>query len=125
MRPAPLVHPFLLFLLACIASTSLARAHRLDEYLQATLVSIEPNEIRLKINLTPGVEVADQILERIDRNHDGAISEKEAAAYYESLKHDLLVNLDQRKMSLRLASSKFPTAGELRTGWGIIQVELS
>jgi len=125
MRLAPVVHPFLLLLLSWIASPSPALAHRLDEYLQATIVSIEPGEIRLKINLTPGVEVADHVLERIDRNQDGAISANEAAAYCESLKHDLLVKLDQRKMGLRLTASKFAAADELRTGWGIIQLELS
>src|SRR4051812_11720493 len=36
--------------------------HQLDEYIEATLVAIEPGDIRLQINLTPGVEIADQVL---------------------------------------------------------------
>ncbi len=44
-------------LLALVALPSTADAHRLDEYLQATLVDIEPGVLRLRINLTPGVDI--------------------------------------------------------------------
>lgn len=102
-----------------------ARAHRLDEYLQATLVSIEPGEVRLQINLTPGVEVADKVLAGIDRDHDGVLSTNEAAAYCELLKRELSVYLDGREMTLKLTGSTFPGLPELRTGWGFMQVEFS
>jgi hypothetical protein len=110
-------------LLALIAFPSAAFAHRLDEYLQATLVEIEPGGLRLQINLTPGVAVAEQVLAVIDHDQDGVISTNEATAYAELLKHDLIVRLDGRDVELRLAASKFPPPVELRTGWGIIQLE--
>src|SRR5258707_1157601 len=44
------------------AAVPVVDAHVLDEYLQSTLVAIEPGDIRLKINLTPGVEIADKVL---------------------------------------------------------------
>lgn len=112
-------------LLALAASASAVSAHRLDEYLQATLVAIEPGGIRLLINLTPGVAVADPVLARLDRNHDGAISSKEAAAYSRLLERDLTVRLDGRVIRLRLARSDFPSPRELRTGLGIIRLEFS
>ncbi len=102
-----------------------ALAHRLDEYLQATLVAIDPGEVRLEINLTPGVAVADKVLALIDRDHDGAISTNEAAAYCEALKRDLRVQLDGHKVALNYVGSSFPAPSELRTGWGIIRVEFS
>ena len=68
---APL-HRFPLIIIALAALPSAAYGHVLDEYLQSTLVAIEPGDIRLKINLTPGVEIADKILGQIDRNGDGA-----------------------------------------------------
>jgi hypothetical protein len=111
--------------LAWVALPSIALAHRLDEYLQATLVTIEPGEIRLQINLTPGVAVAEQVLALMDRDHDGTISTNEATAYAESLKRDLLVRLDQRKVALKLTASNFPSPAELRSGSGIVQVEFS
>ena len=70
---------FLLFL-ALLMWPCTVFAHQLDEYLQATLVVIEPDRIRLQINLTPGVAVAEQVLSLIDRDHDRLISTNEAAA---------------------------------------------
>jgi hypothetical protein len=109
--------------LATVALPSAARAHRLDEYLQATLVDIEPGDVRLRINLTPGVDVSEQVLSLIDHDHDGAISGDEGAAYAASLKRDLAVRLDQRDVDLKLVTFDAPAPAELRTGWGIIRVE--
>jgi hypothetical protein len=100
-------------------------AHRLDEYLQATIVVIEPDRVRLQINLTPGVAVAERVVALIDQDHDGMISTNEAAAYSESLKQDLVVRLDQRNLKLKTTASYFPGPAELRTGWGFIQLEFS
>jgi hypothetical protein len=108
--------------LAFPASSS---AHRLDEYLQATLVAIEPATIRLQINLTPGVAVADKVIALIDRDQDGTISTNEAAVYAELLKRDLALRLDQRNLEVKLVSSEFPTLAELRSGSGIIQLEFT
>ena len=112
-------------LVALLLLPSAGLAHRLDEYLQATLVTIDPGELRLQINLTPGVEVADKVLAVVDRNHDGVISTNEASAYCELLKRDLTVYLDGHKVALKPGSSSFPALTELRTGWGIMQVEFS
>lgn len=114
-----------LLLLALLAFPSAASAHRLDEYLQATLVTIEPGEILLQINLTPGVNVADQVLALIDRDSDGVIPAKESAAYAELLKRELILRLDQRDVGLKLTGSNFPEPAELRTGFGIIQMEFT
>jgi hypothetical protein len=98
-------------------------AHRLDEYLQATLVVIEPDGIKLQINLTPGMAVAVPVLALMDRNHDGVISTNEAAAYAEFFQHDLALRLDERPLELKCTTSEFPATDELRTGSGIIQLE--
>jgi hypothetical protein len=114
-----------LLLLAPFVLPSPAVAHQLDEYVQATLVIIEPGNIRLQLNLTPGVAVADKVLPLIDRQRDGVISTNEANAYSELLKRDLVVRLDNRKLDLKLTASNFPPLVELRTGEGIIQMEFS
>lgn len=113
----------LLFLL--LAFPPCVLAHRLDEYLQATIVAVEPDEVRLQINLTPGVAVAEQVLALVDRDRDGMISTNEAAAYAEVLRRDLIVGVDQRSLELRLIQCEFPAPTELRTGWGIIRMEFS
>src|SRR5689334_16860112 len=119
MRLRPLV------LLALLALRSTVFGHQLDEYLQATLVVIEPDRICLRINLTPGVAVAEQVLALIDRDRDGLISNNEIAAYSELLKRDLIVRLDQRNLELNPTTSYFPGPAELRTGWGFIQMQFS
>jgi hypothetical protein len=103
----------------------ISHAHRLDEYLQATLVDIQPTNIQVQINLTPGVDVAANILKNIERDDDGIISTNEAAAYAELLKRDLSVKLNRRKLNLKLTDFNFPGLSELRTGFGIIQIEFS
>jgi hypothetical protein len=112
-------------LLAWLTVSSSAFAHRLDEYLQATLVDISPGDVRLRLNLTPGIEVVDQVLDRIDRDGNGAISEDEATAYCELLKRDLTLRIDQRDAALKVSASRFSESSELREGFGIIQVEFT
>src|SRR4029077_12278940 len=60
--------------LALLTFPSAVFAHRDDQYLQATLVAIEPSGVRLQINLTPGVAVAEQVIAQIDRDRNGTIS---------------------------------------------------
>jgi hypothetical protein len=118
-----LVRIFLFFV--SVGFPSLIFAHQLDEYLQATLVVIEPDRVRLQINLTPGVAVAEQVLALMDSDHNGVISTNEAAAYCGSLKHNLIVRLDKRDLKMKVTASYFPGCDELRTGWGFVQVEFS
>lgn len=113
------------WLLALIALPSAARAHRLDEYLQATIVSIEPNGIRLLMNLTPGSAIADEVLSRIDWNRDGLVSASEEATYCELLRRDLALRLDRAGVELALVAAEFPAPAELRTGAAIIRVEFA
>ena len=112
-------------MLALLALPSNVFAHRDDQYLQATLVAIEPDGVRLQINMTPGVAVAEQVIKRIDRDRDGAISKNEAPAYAELLKRDLTLRIDGRNLELKLTASEFVPPAELRTGSGIIQMEFA
>ena len=115
----------LALLLALLALPSIVFAHRDDQYLQATLVAIEPSGIRLQINLTPGVAVAEEVIAEIDRDRDGAISNNEGAAYAKRLKRDLTLRVDGRNLELKLSASEFVEPAELRTGSGTIQMEFS
>jgi len=108
-----------------MALTPAASAHRLDEYLQATLVVIEPGSISLQMNLTPGVDIAKKWLTEVDRNGDGAISEKEAAAYFESVRRDVTVRLDGHALTLKAGASSIPEREDLLCGWGILQIEFT
>ncbi len=127
MSPIPLRLALVLLLsaVAVVAFPPAGSAHRLDEYLQATLVEIEPGAIRLQINLVPGAAVAEEVLALIDRDANGTISKDEATAYGEAVQRDLIVRCDGGKAELKLVSSSFPEPAELRAGVGIIQLEFS
>jgi len=112
-------------LLALLAVPATVFAHRDDQYLQAMLVAIEPSSVRLQINLTPGVAVAEQVIAQIDRDRDGEISENEVVAYADSLQRDLTLRVDGQKCDLTLTASEFVPPEELRTGSAIIRMEFS
>src|SRR5262244_1835242 len=74
-------------------------AHRLDEYLQATRVSVERNRIVLEIDLTPGVSVAPLVFSFIDKNDDGGISKPEAEVYGQQVLNSISLSLDGAALS--------------------------
>jgi hypothetical protein len=102
-----------------------AAAHRLDEYLQATTISVEQDRITMSMRLNPGVAVAPFVLATIDRDADGIISNNEESAYAEQVLRDLSLTLDGNVLPLHLTSGKFPQVQDLREGLGEIQFEFS
>ena len=57
-----------------LALPTLASAHILDEYEQATRIALTADHVTLKVRLTAGVEIASQVFALIDTNKDGQIS---------------------------------------------------
>ena len=76
-------------------------AHRLDEYLQATTISVEEDRVQGEIRLTPGVAVSPIVLAKIDTNADDVISEAEQRAYAEAVLRDLSLTIDGDRLRLR------------------------
>lgn len=114
-----------LFFLGSAALAPAARAHRLDECLRSTLVSIEPGDIRLHVQITPGAAAATREFERIDGDRDGALSAAEKASYVAGVRRDLLVRLDERDLVLEAVAIEFPPNDELHSGWGTIRIEFA
>ena len=100
-----------------------ALAHRLDEYLQATRVSVAANRIDLSIDLTPGVAVADQVLAVIDQDRDGRVSGDECTAYAQRVLKDIRIGLDGKGLALSLADASFPALHEVKGGTGVIRIK--
>jgi hypothetical protein len=98
-------------------------AHRLDEYLQATIISIEKDRVQASIRLIPGIAVSRIALASIDRNADGVISEDEQGAYARRVLHDLSFSIDGQPLTARLVSAHFPKIEEMKDGVGEIQME--
>ncbi len=102
-----------------------AVAHRLDEYLQATIISVERNHIQVSMRLIPGVAVASTVLASIDANGDGVISEGEQRAYAARVLRDLSITVDGTSARPALISQKFPAIAEIKEGIGEIRIEFT
>ena len=102
-----------------------AAAHRLDEYLQAALISLARDRVQVQLDLTPGVAVLPVVLAAIDKDRDGTISEAERSAYAAQVLRDLSLSVDGQPVLLRLVSSRFPEIGEMKEGRGVIGLEIA
>jgi hypothetical protein len=111
--------------LAIVALGASTSAHRLDEYLQAARVAIEPTRVVIDLDLTPGVAVAAVVLPDIDRDRDGSISAGEAQAYVARVLRDVTVTIDGVPLAMSASASTFPAMQALRTGVGTIQLRLA
>jgi hypothetical protein len=99
-----------------------ASAHRLDEYLQGTILSIAKNALDAEITLTPGVAVFPILIADIDRDANGAISESERHAYAERVLRDLSLAIDGQPLQPHLISLEFPAIAEMKAGSGEIRI---
>jgi hypothetical protein len=120
MKPALIATAFILFMLRAPAS-----AHRLDEYLQATILSVEKDRLQASLRLVPGVAVSSPIIGAIDTNADGVISAAEGRAYAERVVSDLSLSADGHVLRPRLLSFDFPKIDDMREGLGEINIELA
>jgi hypothetical protein len=109
-------------LLAVLALAIPARAHRLDEYLQATRVAVALDRVELRIDLTPGVAVFPQLLPQIDPDANGSISRKEGNTYAQAVLRDLRLELDGHETPLKLGQVSFPPRAELEAGERVIRL---
>ncbi len=109
-------------LLALAAGTL---AHRLDEYLQATILSVEQDHVLASMRLIPGVAVSSRVIASIDTNSDGVISLSEQHTYAERVLRDLSITVDGKRVSPTLVSQKFPAIQEIKEGVGEIQIDFT
>jgi HupE/UreJ protein len=102
-----------------------ASAHRLDEYLQATILSVDKDHVQASMRLIPGVAVSSVVIASIDSNGDGIISGAEQWAYAERVMGDLSVTVDGHRLKPKLVSVEFPQLGQMREGLGEIHIEFT
>jgi hypothetical protein len=112
----------LLILSAWLAMLPTASAHRLDEYLQATRLSIETDHVGLEIDLTPGIAMATEVFGRIDINRDGTVSSAEGDTYAREVLRSVVLKADGKPLRVDLISANFPEFGAMQQGIGIIQL---
>lgn len=100
-------------------------AHRLDEYLQAALISLEKDRVQVSMRLIPGVAIFQTVLATIDTNVDGIISENERQAYAGRVLRDLSLCVDGKPLQPHLLSVDFPRTEEMKEGLGEIHIEFT
>jgi hypothetical protein len=118
------IKPVAASVLLTMSLAGLAAAHRLDEYLQATLIGVTREGVDVEINLTPGVAVLPAVMAAIDRNSDGRISPEEEQAYAGEVLRDVELQVDGRPVPLRLIASRFPSIQAMSQGLGTIRLNL-
>jgi hypothetical protein len=100
-----------------------ASAHRIDEYLQATLLSVQADRVQASMRLIPGILVAPSVIAAIDTNGDGVLSEAEERAYAQRVLGDLSITIDGKSVQPKLISWSFPQPAQMRDGIGEIHIE--
>ena len=99
-----------------------ASAHRLDEYLQAARIGIEPDRLQLELDLTPGVAVAGTVVADIDVDADKSISTAEARSYSERVLNAIALDVDGTPLRVELVDGAVPTIDAMRSGEGTARI---
>jgi hypothetical protein len=89
-------------------------AHRLDEYLQATMFSVARDHIEAQIRLAPGVAVFPVVMASIGADRNG---------YAERVLRDVSLTMDGARLRPTLVSVKWATVEEMKQGLGEIQID--
>jgi len=110
--------------LLALGLVRVAAAHRLDEYLQATLIGVTRDGIDLEIQLTPGVAMLPALMAVIDQDRDGRISPAEQRAYVSRVAREVELRVDGMAAPLSLIESSFPSLDAMREGLGTIVMKL-
>ncbi len=108
-------------MIVVFAATDLS-AHRRDELLQAARVAIAADRVELALDLTPGIELAEAFIARIDRDRDGELSADEKAAYVSEVMSRIVVRIDGSPLGVPSPSAEFPDVEAIRSGDGTIRL---
>jgi len=104
---------------------TMSSAHRLDEYLQATRVSVARERIELQLELTPGASLASEIAALIDRDRDGRIAPDEARTYGTTVLGEIVLTVNERVLPLTLNEVRVAPVALMRDGMGAVRIEAS
>jgi hypothetical protein len=111
--------------LLVLATGTTTSAHRLDEYLQAALIAIDPGRVSIELNLTPGVAIADRILADVDADGSGVIDPAEARAHGQRARSAIALDVDGVPLDVNVTDSRYPSVGAVRQGQGTIHLRLA
>jgi hypothetical protein len=108
-----------------VSASSGPSAHRLDEYLQAARIAIDPERVQIELDLTPGLAIAGLVIGEIDRDRTGTISAGEQQAYASVVQEAIRLEVDGTPLRVELTNSRFPGIEAVRNGEAAIRIELA
>ena len=115
----------LVLVLVCVGHVAPVGAHRLDEYLQATRLSVARQQVDLEIDLTAGIAVAPAVFAMIDVDRSGEISAAEGDGYARQVLDAFVLTVDGQAVRPRLEAARVPTWDDMSQGVGIIRLRAS
>ncbi len=108
--------------LGLLAPSRAAQAHSLDQYLQASYITVGTDQVGVELDLTPGVLVAPEILAQIDADGDQQISDAEGQAYVAAVLSNVTLQIDGQPVSLAVTRIDMPEYLIIQAGYGTIRV---
>jgi hypothetical protein len=121
-RPGTWASAFLFLLM--VAAVDTLSAHRRDEYLQAARIAVEPDQVNVSLDLTPGMEVADAVTADIDRAGDATLSDSEKDGYAARVAAGLTLEVDGQPLRVDTVEVIFAGLTAFRRGEGTIQLQV-
>ena len=109
-------------LVLAVGLSATTDAHPVDEVVQAAYLSLEPTQVRVELDITPGPAVSAAVLHDLDRDGDGRITPPEARAYALDLLRRLPLTSDGRPVPWRLDQIGVPAYAGLRNRAEVIRV---
>jgi len=99
-----------------------AAAHRVDEYLQATRLSVDIERVDLEIDLTAGSALASKVFGWIDTNRNGEISDAEGEDYARQVLRSVVLKVDGWPVPIHLVETSYPQFHDMSLGVGTIRL---
>jgi ABC-type nickel/cobalt efflux system permease component RcnA len=118
----PVLGAIALVVLTLLAPSQSARAHSLDIYLQASYLTVEPGQIVVELDMSPGVLIAPQLLPELDSDGDQQISDAETQAYVTSVLSNVTLTVDDEALALTVTDIDMPDYLTIQAGYGTIRV---
>lgn len=109
-------------LLALLATPLTALAHPLDQYLQATYITVAPAQLVVELDLSPGVLVAPQALALLDTDGDQQLSDAEGRAYADTIVQHVALQVDGQPLALTVTKIDLPEYLVIQAGYGTIRI---
>ena len=100
-----------------------AAAHPLDEVVQQVYVTPAASGLAVRLDLTPGVLVAQQFVGAVDADRDGTLSGGEVDAHVAAVAPAVTATVDGRPVDLTLVRRSYPPVDLLAAGGGTVTLE--